>query len=57
MEHKLFNDTAELLKNKGIAMTASEVEDFCLGGESLDEVTASDLANEICEYMGLGYGN
>ena len=53
MEHKLFNDTAELLKNKGIAMTASEVEDFCLGGEALDKVLSSDLANEICEYMGL----
>jgi len=54
MEHEnLFKEVSEILKGKGVQMSSQEVEDFCLGGESFDEVLASDLANEICEYMGL----
>ena len=43
MNEKLFNDASELLKAEGVSMTAGEVESFCLGGESLDSVTASEL--------------
>jgi len=53
MTMNLFKETSDLLKERGIQLSAEEVEDFCLGGEALDEVLASDLANEICEYMGL----
>ncbi|MFA5458745.1 MAG: hypothetical protein WC261_14075, partial [Synergistaceae bacterium] len=47
---KLFQDTADALLFRNISMTAAEVEAFCLGGEDLDEVTADDLAREICDY-------
>ena len=53
MNEKLFNDASELLKAEGVSMTAGEVESFCLGGESLDSVTASELVSQIMEYMGV----